>query len=269
MSQSSALGCVLMEWPSVKKTGSVTYSGYEDISESDFGNSTSTPVVAGPRILVNGSEVQPSTIGAFLVEQMDQGVKDTPELRSAVREELIRRELLVQEAKKKGIDKRPNIKGQIKIAEQATLNRGLLLITGRSFSSSPKDVKQQKIQEFSSSIRRSASVDVARRAVNGIVVGQDIFESFLEEDLKTPGKADSTELRNVIWEELYKREALSNATWDMMFSSIVFSSNAYDGAKNAQKNLSCLARFAMLLSVMCNFVPNHISSLILISIHKL
>ena len=53
-----------------QKTGSVTYSGYEDISESDFGNSTSTPVVAGPRILVNGSEVQPSTIGAFLVETL-------------------------------------------------------------------------------------------------------------------------------------------------------------------------------------------------------
>ena len=192
-----------------QKAGSVTFSSYEDISESDLGNSTSTPVAAGPRILVNGSEVQPSTIGAFFAEQIEQGKKDTPELRSAVREELIRRELLVQEAKKKGIDNRPNIKGQIKIAEQATLNRGLLLQIGRSFRSSPIGVKQQKIQEFASSIRRSASVDVSRQAVNGVVVGQDIFESFLEEELKTPGKADSADLRKVIWEWLYKRESLT------------------------------------------------------------
>jgi len=38
-----------------------------------------------------------------------------------VREELVRRELLVQEAQKKGIDKKPEIQGQMELARQSVL----------------------------------------------------------------------------------------------------------------------------------------------------
>ena len=40
-----------------------------------------------------------------IAEQKAQGAPDSAELKNAVREELIRRELLLQEAKKSGIDK--------------------------------------------------------------------------------------------------------------------------------------------------------------------
>jgi hypothetical protein len=49
----------------------------------------------------------------FVAEQKAQGAPDSPELKKAVREELIRRELLVQEAKKLGLDKNPDVAAQL------------------------------------------------------------------------------------------------------------------------------------------------------------
>ena len=56
-------------------------------------------------------------------ERLGQGQPDTPEMRNAVREELITRELLVREAKKKGLDKNSDIKNQIDLASQTVLVR--------------------------------------------------------------------------------------------------------------------------------------------------
>jgi peptidyl-prolyl cis-trans isomerase C len=47
-------------------------------------------------------------------------------LQNAVKEELVRREILAQEAKKKGLDKSANIQGQIELAKQAVLIRAYL-----------------------------------------------------------------------------------------------------------------------------------------------
>jgi peptidyl-prolyl cis-trans isomerase C len=70
-------------------------------------------------VTVNGVPVSQNLAKVFIAEQTAQGAPDTPELRSAVREELIRRELLVQEAKKAGLDKKPDIAAQAEAARQA------------------------------------------------------------------------------------------------------------------------------------------------------
>jgi hypothetical protein len=49
-----------------------------------------------------------------------------PELKNAVREELIRRELLVQEAKKLGLDKKPDVAAQADLARQALFIRAFV-----------------------------------------------------------------------------------------------------------------------------------------------
>ena len=54
---------------------------------------------------------------------MSQGQPDSPELRNALREELNTRELLVREAKKKGMDKNSDIKNQMDLASQTVLVR--------------------------------------------------------------------------------------------------------------------------------------------------
>jgi peptidyl-prolyl cis-trans isomerase C len=75
---------------------------------------------------VNGQAIPQSVYDAFVAEQKAQGTPDTPELQNAVREELIRREILAQEAKKKGLDKKGNIQGQVELAKQAVLIRAFL-----------------------------------------------------------------------------------------------------------------------------------------------
>ena len=75
---------------------------------------------------VNGQPISQSVYNAFVAEQKAQGAPDSPELQAAVKEELVRREILAQEAKKKGMDKNPNIQGQIELAKQAVLIRAYL-----------------------------------------------------------------------------------------------------------------------------------------------
>jgi peptidyl-prolyl cis-trans isomerase C len=71
-----------------------------------------------------GKELYPKSYFDFLLkERIAQGQPDTPELRNALREELNTRELLVREAKKKGLDKNNDIKNQMDLAAQTVLVR--------------------------------------------------------------------------------------------------------------------------------------------------
>jgi peptidyl-prolyl cis-trans isomerase C len=56
-----------------------------------------------------------------LKQRLARGGKDTPQLRAAIKEELISRELLAQEALKSGLDKSPSAQDQISQARQAIL----------------------------------------------------------------------------------------------------------------------------------------------------
>ncbi|MDP3537624.1 MAG: peptidylprolyl isomerase [Azonexus sp.] len=70
---------------------------------------------------VNGQAIPQSVYEAFITQQKAQGAPDSPELQNAVKEELVNRELLAQEAKKKGLDKKGTVPGQIELAKQAVL----------------------------------------------------------------------------------------------------------------------------------------------------
>jgi len=59
----------------------------------------------------------------MLKERLAAGQPDSPELRAAIRDELNTRELLAREAKKKGLDKQPDVKTQMDLAAQTVLVR--------------------------------------------------------------------------------------------------------------------------------------------------
>ncbi|MDQ6621206.1 MAG: peptidylprolyl isomerase [Pseudomonadota bacterium] len=59
----------------------------------------------------------------MLKERLAAGQPDTPELRTAIRDELNTRELLAREARKKGMDKNPDVKTQMDLAAQTVLVR--------------------------------------------------------------------------------------------------------------------------------------------------
>ncbi|MDB5802459.1 MAG: peptidylprolyl isomerase [Rhodocyclales bacterium] len=72
-------------------------------------------------VTVNGSPVSTGMADLLIEEQVAQGQKNTPELRSAVREELIKRELLAQEARKRGLDKSDQVISRVDLARQSIL----------------------------------------------------------------------------------------------------------------------------------------------------
>lgn len=89
----------------------------------------STPALADKGkayLTVNGQPISQSVYNAFMNEQKAQGAADSAELQAMVKEELVRREILAQEAKKKGLDKNADIQGQMDLARQAILIRAYL-----------------------------------------------------------------------------------------------------------------------------------------------
>ncbi len=70
---------------------------------------------------VNGKAIPKIRADALIAGQAAQGQPDSAELRKAVTEELVRREILTQESVKKGFDKKPEVQGQIELARQGVL----------------------------------------------------------------------------------------------------------------------------------------------------
>ncbi len=79
----------------------------------------STGVVAK----VNGVSIPQSRLELMVKAGVAQGQQDGPEMRKALRENLIAEEILAQEAIKKKLDKDPEVIAQLEIARQAVLVR--------------------------------------------------------------------------------------------------------------------------------------------------
>jgi peptidyl-prolyl cis-trans isomerase C len=67
---------------------------------------------------VNGVAVPQSRADFFVQQQMQRGAQDNEQLRQAVREELVNREVVAQEAQRSGVAKNPDVAAQLDIARQ-------------------------------------------------------------------------------------------------------------------------------------------------------
>ena len=68
--------------------------------------------------MVNGVSIPQSRVDMRVKIATSQGQPDTPELRKAVLDDLVSMEVLTQEAKKKGLDKDPEVIQQTELAGQ-------------------------------------------------------------------------------------------------------------------------------------------------------
>src|SRR5690606_9335174 len=102
------------------------------------------PALAAESIAqVNGVAIPSAMAEAMLAEQRAQGAPENDQLKNAVREELIRREVLSQEAGKKGLDKKPEVQAQMDMARQAILIRAYLQEYVRANPVSDADLKKE------------------------------------------------------------------------------------------------------------------------------
>jgi peptidyl-prolyl cis-trans isomerase C len=84
------------------------------------------PAMAQNLAVVNGKPVPSSRADAMIKQMSAQGQQDTPQLRSMVKEELINREILMQEADRLGLSQSPEVKSQLEMARQAIVIRALV-----------------------------------------------------------------------------------------------------------------------------------------------
>ncbi|MBB5415513.1 peptidyl-prolyl cis-trans isomerase C [Paraburkholderia atlantica] len=84
------------------------------------------PAFAQNIAVVNGTPIPKSRADALIQQLVHQGQQDTPQLQQAVREELVNREILMQEALRRGLPNRPDIKAQIAVAQQTVVLRALI-----------------------------------------------------------------------------------------------------------------------------------------------
>lgn len=93
--------------------------------------------------MVNGISIPQSRIDLRVKAAAAQGQPDTPELRKAVREDMINLEVVAQEAKKNGLDKNPEVIEQMELAKESVLVGAYVQDYAKSHPISEDQLKQE------------------------------------------------------------------------------------------------------------------------------
>ncbi len=92
---------------------------------------------------VNGVAVPQSRMNLMLQRQGQRGMPDNEQTRAMVREELINRELLAQEAQRTGVGKRPEVQTQVDFARQEILVNAYITDWVRTHPISDADIRKE------------------------------------------------------------------------------------------------------------------------------
>lgn len=98
---------------------------------------------ADPYAKVNGKPIPANRAEVLMANQLAQGQAKTPELEKAVKEELVRREVLAQAATAKGMDKKADVQAQVELARQGVLIGAYLNEFARGVKITDEDVKKE------------------------------------------------------------------------------------------------------------------------------
>lgn len=153
---------------------------------------------SGAKLVVNGVTIPQSRIDAMNKELTATGQPDTPERRQAVKEELVNREVLVQAAAKRGLDKSPEVVAQMEMARQAVLVRALFENEVKANPITDADLQKQ-YEEFKKSMGENEykarhilvdKEDDAKAIIAELNKGGD-FAKLAKEKSKDPGSKDN------------------------------------------------------------------------------
>jgi peptidyl-prolyl cis-trans isomerase C len=152
--------------------------------------------VAAAFATVNGKALPKARADALIAGQAAQGQPDSPELRKAVTEELVRREILTQESVKKGFDKKPEIQGQIDLARQGVLIGAYLNDYVKTHPISEEQIKKEYTEitaklgnkEYKARHVLVETEDQAKAIIAKLKKGEKIED--LAKESKDPGSKD-------------------------------------------------------------------------------
>lgn len=101
----------------------------------------SVPVWAQNVAIVNGKAVPKSRVEALSQQLARSGRPVTPDVEAQIKEEVIAREIFMQEAQKRGLDASDDFKGQMELARQTILIRELFADEQKKNSVTEADIK--------------------------------------------------------------------------------------------------------------------------------
>jgi peptidyl-prolyl cis-trans isomerase C len=104
---------------------------------------SASAIAAGPVAKVNGKTIPANRAEVLIANQIAQGQAKTPELEAAVKEELVRREVLAQAATKNGVDKKSEVQAQLDLARQGVIIGAYLNEFAKNVKISDADVKKE------------------------------------------------------------------------------------------------------------------------------
>src|SRR5690606_25959688 len=157
------------------------------------------PALAQNAAVVNGKPIPKARVDEFVEALAAQGRQDSPQLRELVREELIAREIFVQEAEKAGLAKSSEVQRQLETTRQDILIRALIR---DHLEKNP--VKDEDIKAEYEKLRKEASAsgkeykarhilvdeeDAAKKIIADLDKGER-FEALAEQS-KDPGSASN------------------------------------------------------------------------------
>ncbi len=98
---------------------------------------------SGPVATVNGVAIPQQRAELLVRESMQQGQADSPQLRAAIREELINREVMAQEAAKSGVTKKPEIQNELEMARQQLIVQAYIREYFRTHAISDAEIQKE------------------------------------------------------------------------------------------------------------------------------
>ncbi len=127
--------------------------------------------------IVNGKAIPKSRVDEFVAALTQQGRPDTPELRTAVRDELIAREIFVQEAERKGLTRNAEVARQLDQTRQDILIRAVIRDHLKNNPVTDTDVKA----EYDKLTKTAAGGDREYRARHILVESEAEAKSIIDQ----------------------------------------------------------------------------------------
>jgi len=149
----------------------------------------------GPLATVNGTQIPRTRADLVVHQQVARGAPDNDQLRTQVREALINNELLIQEANRSGISKKPEVQQQIDLARQEVIANAMVAEYLRTHPIADADIQKEYDRA------KASTGDKEYKARHILVANEDDAKSVLA-DLKKGAK----------FEEIAQKRSLDEGT---------------------------------------------------------
>jgi peptidyl-prolyl cis-trans isomerase C len=147
--------------------------------------------------IVNGKPVPKARVDALMAQATSQGQPVTPELESQVRDEVVLREMFVQEAERQGVPASANYKAQMELARQSILIRELFADYQKKHPITDAEIRAEydkfKTQAGGSEYRASHILVESEDEAKALIVqinGGASFEELAKKHSKDPGSGE-------------------------------------------------------------------------------